>query len=56
MPAYDYICMDCGAKKEVQASITEKEKGLKITCDKCGSSNMKQFFGDTKVGSFFPLH
>lgn len=49
MPTYEYICMDCREKTEVFASISEKEKGLKLACPKCGSKKLVQFFGRVNV-------
>ena len=49
MPVYEYVCIGCGEKAEVWATIAEKEKGLKVTCPKCGSSKMAQVFGSFAV-------
>jgi len=49
MPTYEYICVECQEKAEIRATISEKEKGLKVTCPKCGSYNMIQVFGDFMV-------
>ncbi len=56
MPVYEYVCLDCKEKTEVRATMDEKEKGLKVTCSACGSSNMAQYFGNMTVTSSFPLH
>jgi len=45
MPTYEYICKECGEKIEIKATISEKEKGLKLNCPKCGSGKMIQVFG-----------
>ncbi|MGC8765870.1 MAG: FmdB family zinc ribbon protein [Brevinematia bacterium] len=45
MPAYEYVCTECGNKFEVFATLTEKEKGLKPECPKCGSIKTVRFFG-----------
>ena len=45
MPIYEYLCTECGEKIEVKASVAEKERGLKVTCPKCGSKKMAQVFG-----------
>jgi len=50
MPTYEYICMNCREKTEILASISEKEKGLKLSCPKCGSKKMVQFFGRVNIG------
>jgi len=49
MPIYEYICTKCGEKTEVRASFSEKEKGLKVTCPKCGSKKMASVFGSFMV-------
>lgn len=49
MPIYEYVCLECGEKTDVLATISEKEKGLKITCPKCGSKKMSQAFGSFMV-------
>lgn len=49
MPTYEYICTECQQKTEVLASISEKERGLKPTCPKCGSKEMAQVFGSFMV-------
>ncbi len=53
MPIYEYICVECGEKTEIWATISEKEKGLNIVCQKCGSKNMAQVFkfGGISCGS-----
>ncbi|OPY12492.1 MAG: Zinc ribbon domain protein [Syntrophus sp. PtaB.Bin138] len=51
MPTYEYICMDCREKTEVFATISEKEKGLKLTCPKCSGKKLVQFFGRVNVGA-----
>jgi putative FmdB family regulatory protein len=52
MPTYEYVCIDCGEKIEVQASISEKEKGLKVVCSKCGSSKVARVFGSFNIFNF----
>lgn len=49
MPTYEYVCSECMEKTEVRASISEKGKGLKLTCPKCGSKKMAQVFGSFAV-------
>ena len=49
MPTYEYVCTECMEKTEVQASISEKVKGLKVTCPKCGSKKMAQVFSGFAV-------
>jgi putative FmdB family regulatory protein len=45
MPTYEYHCKDCGYYFDVKATIKEKEVGLKINCEQCGSENLQQVFG-----------
>ncbi len=56
MPVYDFICEDCRQTKEVRATVAEKEKGLNVVCNDCGSTKMFQYFGNTKGMPFYPLH
>lgn len=56
MPVYEYICHDCKKITEVKTSFAEKEKGLNVKCEQCGSDNMKQYYGNMTVTANFPLH
>ncbi|MFQ6121789.1 MAG: FmdB family zinc ribbon protein [Dehalococcoidales bacterium] len=49
MPTYEYICIECQEKAEIRATISEKERGLKVTCPRCGSNKMVQVFGSFAV-------
>lgn len=51
MPTYEYVCVECGENIEVKASVSEKEKGLKVSCPKCGSSKTARIFGNFTVMS-----
>lgn len=51
MPTYEYVCLECAKKTEVQASISEKEKGLNLKCPRCGSKKMVQLFGSFMLKS-----
>lgn len=51
MPIYEFICPVCKEKIEIIASISEKEKGLKPQCPKCGNEKMIQVFSGFAVGS-----
>jgi len=51
MPIYEYVCPGCKEKVEIFASISQKEKGLKPMCPKCGSEKMIQVFGGFSIGS-----
>lgn len=50
MPVYEYFCQKCENKFDVKASISEKEKGLKVTCPNCRSGKTIQ-----ALGNFFTL-
>jgi putative FmdB family regulatory protein len=41
---YEFRCKDCDHGFEVQATIAEKEAGLKPLCPNCGSQNTVQRF------------
>lgn len=45
MPIYEYICEECAKKFDVKASMSEKEKGLKVKCPTCGSKHTVQILG-----------
>lgn len=45
MPTYEYHCKECGYYFDVRATIEQKEKGLDIACDQCGSKDLQQVFG-----------
>lgn len=49
MPTYEYCCAKCEHITNISASISEKEKGLKVSCSKCGSKKMQQYFGSVTV-------
>lgn len=42
MPTYDFQCNDCQDVFEVFTSISAKERGLDLTCEKCGSKDINQ--------------
>ncbi len=41
---YEYKCNDCGAVLEVRATLAEKERGLRVKCQACGSTKTTQVF------------
>jgi putative FmdB family regulatory protein len=45
MAIYEYRCNDCGYYFDVKATVEQKEKGLKLTCEQCGSKKLEQVFG-----------
>lgn len=46
MLTYEYFCQDCEKNFDVRATLSEKEKGLKVKCPDCGSSKTAQIFGN----------
>lgn len=46
MPIYEYFCQSCNNKFDVKATMSEKEKGLKVKCSACGSNKTVQILGD----------
>ena len=42
MPTYEFVCNYCGNKFDVFATISQKEKGLDLFCENCGSLDVKQ--------------
>jgi len=51
MAFFTFACDDCGKSLEVKATLSEKEKGLNLTCPSCGSQNMSQLFQPVAIGS-----
>jgi putative FmdB family regulatory protein len=49
MPTYEYHCQECGYYFDVRATIAEKEKGLDIACEKCGSKELQQVFAGISI-------
>ena len=49
MPAYDYVCLDCGAKFEVRMSMSAYSSGDKPPCEQCGSANVGRAFTTVNV-------
>ncbi|MCM8786829.1 MAG: zinc ribbon domain-containing protein [Candidatus Omnitrophica bacterium] len=46
MPIYEYFCQGCENRFEIKATISEKEKGLKVKCPRCGSDKTVQILGN----------
>ena len=44
MPTYEFQCKACGRHFDVWATIAEKEKGLLLACETCGSKELEQVF------------
>jgi putative FmdB family regulatory protein len=49
VPAYDYVCQDCGARFEVRMSMSAYSEGAKASCETCGSSNVVRAFTTVNV-------
>ncbi len=49
MPAYDYVCQDCGARFEVRMSMSAYSEGAKVPCETCGSQNVVRAFTTVNV-------
>ena len=49
MPAYDYVCQDCGEKFEVRMSIAAYSAGSAAACEACGSANVTRAFTTVNV-------
>ena len=49
MPTYSYTCNGCGSSFDVQASIAEKQRGLRAKCPKCASEDVRQVLRDVFV-------
>lgn len=49
MPAYDYVCQDCGERFEVRMSMAAYAAGAKTTCETCGSSRVERAFTAVSV-------
>jgi len=45
MPTYEYFCQACERKFDVNATVQEKEKGLRVDCPNCGSAKTVQILG-----------
>ena len=49
MPAYDYVCQQCGEKFEVRMSISAYSSGDKPPCETCGSTDVVRAFTAVNV-------
>jgi putative FmdB family regulatory protein len=49
MPAYDYVCQECGAKFEVRMSMSAYSEGAKPPCEQCASTNVARAFTTVNV-------
>ena len=48
MPAYEYVCSDCGKEFTVFLSIKEFDENPKIRCPHCDSDHVQK-----KISGFF---
>ena len=49
MPAYDYVCKDCGKPFMVRMSISAYSQGAAPPCPSCESANVERSFGAVNV-------
>jgi len=49
VPAYDYVCEDCGARFEVRMSMAAYSEGAKPACETCGSTRVVRAFTAVSV-------
>lgn len=49
MPAYDYLCLTCGAVTEIRASFAEKDAGITPQCQQCKSEELRRTFSTVNV-------
>jgi putative FmdB family regulatory protein len=42
MPAYDYVCMECGRQFEVRMSMAAYGEGSKPPCPHCASTEVER--------------
>ncbi|MEW6214774.1 MAG: FmdB family zinc ribbon protein [Nitrospirota bacterium] len=48
---YECVCTDCGKMVEISTTVSEYEKGLKVTCPECGSKKMARVFSGFAIAS-----
>jgi putative FmdB family regulatory protein len=49
VPAYDYVCQECGAKFEVRMSMAAYSEGARPECEACGSTRVERAFTAVSV-------
>jgi putative FmdB family regulatory protein len=49
MPAYDYLCQDCGSRFTLRLSISAYTAGPRASCPECGSSTTTRRLGAVNV-------
>jgi putative FmdB family regulatory protein len=42
VPLYEFVCLDCGVRTDVRASLAKKEAGLVVPCESCGGEHTRQ--------------
>ncbi|NCO67829.1 MAG: hypothetical protein COY75_09300 [Nitrospirae bacterium CG_4_10_14_0_8_um_filter_41_23] len=50
MPTYEFVCNYCGNRFEILTTLSQKEKGLDLYCESCGSPDVKQI-----ISTLMPL-
>ena len=49
MPAYDYVCQDCGQAFEKRITMDQYAQGVGATCPDCGSGKAVRTFSPPNV-------
>ncbi len=49
MPTYNYKCRQCENKFSREATLSEKEAGLEVSCPTCSSEDVFQIFDSVGV-------
>ena len=49
MPAYDYVCQQCGERFEVRMSMSAYSAGAKVACEECGSTHVERAYTTVNV-------
>jgi len=49
VPAYDYVCEECGAHFEVRMSMSAYSSGARPPCEQCGSTKVARAFTAVNV-------
>jgi len=54
MPIYEYECLDCGHRFELQRKIDDRDS--KAKCPKCGAEHVQRAFGSFISPQFKGVH
>lgn len=49
MPLYEFICTNCSARTDVFASLAQKEAGLAVRCEACGSGATRRALSSVTI-------